>query len=655
MPLRAIGWIFFIMGIAAFSTSLLPMLINPEKGKVSSELLWVSLFFIVIGPSFISEKAQTVFDKYLHKILGRLIGSEPSNKQDADFYVPMVDENSPKESDLTKNSTTIETSENETKAPEVLGQDQRAEPPDVAYRTFRDLKHQIFDYTVPTYILDQNAYFQDWNFAFEFIFSSIIGQIESKHAVAFISRLMNKDAVMEHAKRFTLKDPLPLIDTEPLRYYHEKYGQFDFIKIASQLHNEKGKPVGWAVVLNILRVRKEDEFRKDWLEHLTDEKIWSVYSPYYDPVLKNYPGYDNLLNSVVGKISSREKNVADLGAGTGNVTEKLLEKGHRVWAIERNPTMLDQFRAKTFSEDGNLKIIKASVQNLEFLSESIAPEKFDAAVAVNVLYALEDPFLCLRGVNRILKLGGHFVFSTTHEKSDLNPLLQDIQNSLDDQKLLDKKMEYAFNQVKKANQRLYKRGFVTNKSESNYKEWIEKAGFFLEEEPTLAYQKVLNIYVIKKVKEFKELGPYIKESQSDEDIPLKKPLNYEINILVVEDQEQQRIILMHQLERMGLKNLFEAENRPIALEKLKEEEVDLIIADRGLPNTDEGIKFFKEVREMEKHKRTPFIMLTAYDSSEEKEEAVEAGIEYFMNKPYGFEDLRRMIKEVYKEAYQDKS
>ena len=106
---------------------------------------------------------------------------------------------------------------------------------------------------------------------------------------------------------------------------------------------------------------------------------------------------------------------------------------------------------------------------------------------------------------------------------------------------------------------------------------------------------------------------------------------------------------MHLLERLGIKNLFEAENRPIALEKLKEEAVDLIIADRACPDINDGIKLFKEVREMEKHKRTPFIMMTAYDNSEEKEETVKAGIEYFMNKPFKPEDLRRVIEEACKD------
>ena len=46
--------------------------------------------------------------------------------------------------------------------------------------------------------------------------------------------------------------------------------------------------------------------------------------------------------------------------------------------------------------------MKTFVEHLDRVSSA----KFDAAVMVNVLYAVEDPLKCLRGIHRILYYSG---------------------------------------------------------------------------------------------------------------------------------------------------------------------------------------------------------------------------------------------------------
>ncbi len=73
---------------------------------------------------------------------------------------------------------------------------------------------------------------------------------------------------------------------------------------------------------------------------------------------------------VIDKICSHAKirksdRVLEIGAGTGNLTSKLLEKGATVYAIESDPEMYSQLEAR-FSSEENLHIFHSSALKVEF-------------------------------------------------------------------------------------------------------------------------------------------------------------------------------------------------------------------------------------------------------------------------------------------------
>lgn len=354
----------------------------------------------------------------------------------------------------------------------VFGADASPPSADVWDKEIRPVLHQAVHYTVPTYFLDTNLNVIDWNVAFELVFSRILGRILGKHVIHFIAALQNHDKVYDHAREFTecvRQGRLPLVDIEPLCYESEKYGLIRFVKVACQLHDPSARLRGWAVGLMVQDVDWES-FNKDLLDKLTEDKLWSVYAASYDRVLSDYPAYKKLIQDVIAAVPAGGRKVADLGAGTGNVTAALLPLGHRVTALEKNAAMLERLRSKGFKPPA-VTVVKASVENLQILKE----QSFDAAVMMNVLYAVDDPLGCLRAVHRILKPNGVLSFSTTHSESCLDPLLNAIRQYVQTRPDFPQ-IEEDFNRLEQVNKHI-EVTIARRHTRDEYCKWVRDAGF----------------------------------------------------------------------------------------------------------------------------------------------------------------------------------
>jgi SAM-dependent methyltransferase len=101
--------------------------------------------------------------------------------------------------------------------------------------------------------------------------------------------------------------------------------------------------------------------------------------------------------------------VVDLGAGRGNLSRRLLERGHDVVAVER---YVDQFTAEVPLVDADL--------NERWPFED---GRFDAAMAVEILEHLENPRAFFRELSRVLRPKGVAVVSTPNLTTVLSKLL----------------------------------------------------------------------------------------------------------------------------------------------------------------------------------------------------------------------------------------
>lgn len=350
--------------------------------------------------------------------------------------------------------------------------------PDEWNSLVRPVLHQASQYMAPTYYLNSHLQVIDWNLCFDLIFEGIIGELRGRHVNWFIARLQNREAVFQHASAFPDRiEDQPQVDTERLVYSSEKYGMVDFEKIATKLHDLHGQERGWAVTLMIREAQSWEALMADLSARIEDDKFWSIYSVSYDRVLNAYTGYEQLLKNVVGGVPKAAMRVADLGAGTGNSSRRILEsaQGRRVWSVEKNMAMLDLFRSKDWVRRAgdDLKIVKSSVEHLEMLAFE---DPFDAAVAVNVLYAIDDVPACLASLNRILRMGATFSFSTTDNATKLTPLLDDIATKLRD---VDnsKEMLSHYERVRSLNLKLEQKGLTTRYTREQYLAWLGEAGF----------------------------------------------------------------------------------------------------------------------------------------------------------------------------------
>jgi two-component system, chemotaxis family, chemotaxis protein CheY len=122
-------------------------------------------------------------------------------------------------------------------------------------------------------------------------------------------------------------------------------------------------------------------------------------------------------------------------------------------------------------------------------------------------------------------------------------------------------------------------------------------------------------------------------------------MNYDINILIVEDLLTTRLFLRRTLKKLGYTNVVLSPDGEEALEELGRQSFDLIISDWHMPKMD-GLDFFKALSKNRKWNEIPFLLITAEKERDKVIEAVQAGIKEYLVKPVEPEKLSNKIKQV---------
>jgi CheY-like chemotaxis protein len=103
-------------------------------------------------------------------------------------------------------------------------------------------------------------------------------------------------------------------------------------------------------------------------------------------------------------------------------------------------------------------------------------------------------------------------------------------------------------------------------------------------------------------------------------------------ILVVDDEEVIRKFLRIQLAKLGYE-VEEAADGEQALEKLGEDDFDLLICDILMPNKN-GWEVLREVKLNPRMKDIPVIVLTAKNEDSDMFKGYDLGASYYMTKPF---------------------
>ena len=110
-------------------------------------------------------------------------------------------------------------------------------------------------------------------------------------------------------------------------------------------------------------------------------------------------------------------------------------------------------------------------------------------------------------------------------------------------------------------------------------------------------------------------------------------------IMVVDDDAQIRRVLRTAFVAQGYEAL-DARNGEEALEMLRDEKVDLVILDVNMP----GMSGLETCRAMRSISEIPIVMLTVRDAEADKVEALDAGADDYMTKPFGSPELLARIR-----------
>lgn len=123
------------------------------------------------------------------------------------------------------------------------------------------------------------------------------------------------------------------------------------------------------------------------------------------------------------------------------------------------------------------------------------------------------------------------------------------------------------------------------------------------------------------------------------------PKAQDMRILLVDDHLSMRNLIRFSLQQIGIRNVTEARNGQEALEALSVNRYDLIISDWNMDVVD-GLQLLKTLRANPLTQRTPFIMSTANKDRAKVAEAVQAGVNNYIVKPFNVETLRKKIEQV---------
>ncbi len=118
----------------------------------------------------------------------------------------------------------------------------------------------------------------------------------------------------------------------------------------------------------------------------------------------------------------------------------------------------------------------------------------------------------------------------------------------------------------------------------------------------------------------------------------------EIRTLIVDDSSVMRKIVERALRQAGLDPLVvhEAGSGTEGLDVLKEQTVDIILSDINMPSMD-GIEFLRQLRAQKLAPGVPVVMITTESSEEHVKQAIQAGAQGYIRKPFTPEQVKERV------------
>jgi two-component system, chemotaxis family, chemotaxis protein CheY len=125
----------------------------------------------------------------------------------------------------------------------------------------------------------------------------------------------------------------------------------------------------------------------------------------------------------------------------------------------------------------------------------------------------------------------------------------------------------------------------------------------------------------------------------------KELLMAKLKILIVDDSPTMRRILVNTVIKAGFTDVKEAEDGRDGLAKLMAGDFDLLMTDWNMPNMN-GLELTQAVRVDDKLKNMPILMVTTRNMKEDIVNAIKAGVNGYIVKPFDAKTLNSKISEI---------
>ena len=118
-------------------------------------------------------------------------------------------------------------------------------------------------------------------------------------------------------------------------------------------------------------------------------------------------------------------------------------------------------------------------------------------------------------------------------------------------------------------------------------------------------------------------------------------------ILIADDMSTMRKIIQKSLMNLGFRNFVLAKDGLDAWNQLESDsDIKIIVSDWNMPNLS-GLDLLMRVRAHEVYGKLPFILVTAESDLAQIKQALEAGVDDYIVKPFSAATLQKKISGVY--------
>jgi two-component system chemotaxis response regulator CheY len=116
-----------------------------------------------------------------------------------------------------------------------------------------------------------------------------------------------------------------------------------------------------------------------------------------------------------------------------------------------------------------------------------------------------------------------------------------------------------------------------------------------------------------------------------------------MRILTVDDSATMRRIIRNALKAIGYEDVLEAENGQAGLNSIQRNGVEFVITDWSMPVMT-GLELVRAIRAQPALQHLPILMITAVGQKDDIVQAVAAGVDGYIVKPFDPETLHQKIR-----------